>query len=95
MVLKVNQLLGVPPSGYNSGYIDRKTRPVFRELLSGFSMRKAPGYTKEGSRMRFQRRVPPDVQHAFGGAEWIRIPLNFPTEREAKCSAVAWYVIHE
>lgn len=58
-------------------------------------MTKWPGYVKEGSRMRFQRRIPEDVRHAFNGAEWIRIPLNFPTEREAQRNALAWYVAYQ
>lgn len=58
-------------------------------------MMKPPGYSKEGNRMRFQRRIPEEVRHAFSGQDWIRIPLDFPTEREAKRSALAWYVIYE
>lgn len=58
-------------------------------------MTKWPGYCSDRGRIRFQRRIPADVRHAFKGAEWIRIPLNFPSVREAQRSALAWYVIYE
>ncbi len=45
--------------------------------------------------MRFQKRIPQDVRHAFDGAEWIRFPLDYPTEREAQLSALAWFATYE
>lgn len=58
-------------------------------------MSKPLGYSKEGNRTRFVRRIPADVRHAFNDQEWIRIPLDYPTEQEAKRSALAWLVVYE
>jgi hypothetical protein len=51
---------------------------LLRNLKTEFIMAKPPGYSKEGNRIRFQRRIPEDVRHAFNGQDWIRIPLEFP-----------------
>jgi hypothetical protein len=64
-------------------------------LKAEFVMSKAPSYSNEVNRTRFQRRIPEDVRHAFNGQEWIRIPLDFPTEREVKRSPLAWFMIYE
>lgn len=66
-----------------------------RILLPGFSMKKWPGYVADSGRMRFQRRIPEDVRHAFGGRSHIRFPLTGTTSQEAKRSALAWYVVYE
>lgn len=90
MVLQVNQSLGDPRLDTTADTLTKKHGQFFRALSPGFSMTKWPGYAKEGSRMRFQRRIPEDVRHAFKGAAWVRIPLNYSTEKEAKRSALAW-----
>ena len=58
-------------------------------------MKKWPGYVADSGRMRFQRRIPEDVRHAFGGRSHIRFPLTATTSQEAKRSALAWYVTYE
>ncbi|MDE2616817.1 MAG: hypothetical protein KGL73_07315 [Burkholderiales bacterium] len=58
-------------------------------------MTKWLGYSTDSGRVRFQRRIPEDVQHAFNGDEWIRFPLNLPPGREAQRRALAWYVVYE
>ena len=95
MVVKASQVLSVSRLDTTADTLTKKHGRYARDFPSGFSMNKWPGYVKEGSRMRFQRRIPQDVRSAFNGAEWIRIPLNFPTEREAQRSALAWYIVYE
>lgn len=95
MVLQANQSLGDPRLDTTADTLTKKHGQFFRALSPGFSMTKWPGYSSDGGRVRFQRRIPADVRHAFNGQEWIRIPLNYPSVREAQRSALAWYVIYE
>jgi integrase len=95
MVPKVNQGLSDPRLDKSADTLTKRHGQLLRNFRTELVMAKPPGYSKEGNRTRFQRRIPEDVRHAFNGQEWIRIPLDFPTEREAKRSALAWYVIYE
>jgi integrase len=91
----VHQVLSASRLDTNVDTLTEKHGQFVRTLPSEFAMTKWPGYVKERSRMRFQLRIPNDVRHAFNGAEWIRIPLIFHTEREAQRSALSWYVIYQ
>lgn len=68
---------------------------MFR-LTAGLVMKKRwPGYSEDSGRVRFQRRVPEDVRHAFNGKTWIRIPISLPPGQEAKRMAFSWYLVYE
>lgn len=95
MVPNVNQALSSSRLDKSADTLADKHGQLLRTFRGEFLMAKPPGYSKEGNRLRFQRRIPEDVRHAFNGKDWIRISLDFPTEREAKRSALAWYVIYE
>lgn len=56
---------------------------------------KWPGFSNDKGRWRFQRCVPEDVRHAFGGRQFIRFRLDCATELEAKRNALAWYVTYD
>lgn len=95
MVRDVNQALSPSRLDKPADTLTERHGQLLRTFRAEFVMAKPPGYSKDGNRIRFQRRIPEDVRHAFHGKEWIRIPLDFPTEREAKRSALAWFVIYE
>jgi hypothetical protein len=95
MVLQAHQALSIPRLDTTADTLTEKHGQFFRDLSSGFSMTKWPGYSLDRGCVRFRRRIPADVHHAFNGAEWIRIPLNYPSVRQAQRSALAWYVIYE
>ena len=60
MVLQVNQALSVPRLDTTADTLTEKHGQFFRALSSGFSMTKWPGYSSDGGRVRFQRRIPAD-----------------------------------
>jgi hypothetical protein len=95
MVPNVNQAPSSSRLDTSADTLTEKHGQLLRTFRAELVMAKPPGYSKEGNRIRFQRRIPEDVRHAFNGKDWIRFSLDFPTEREAKRSALAWYVIYE
>jgi hypothetical protein len=93
--LQENQTLRSSRLDTSADTLAREADELFRWTAGLTMSKKWPGYAEDEGRVRFQRRIPEDVRHAFNGKHWVRIPLNLPAGQEAKRMALSWYLVYE